>query len=55
MEYNLDYKTAADKTGLLPILDQSAPTNVTKQVQQFPIVLVTGALHIHYRSKVLGR
>ncbi|RXN28068.1 integrin alpha-V [Labeo rohita] len=31
MEYSLDYKTAADKTGLLPILDQSAPTNVTKQ------------------------
>uniref|UniRef100_A0A672NER8 Uncharacterized protein n=1 Tax=Sinocyclocheilus grahami TaxID=75366 RepID=A0A672NER8_SINGR len=31
MEYSLDYKTAADKTGLLPILDQSTPTNVTKQ------------------------
>ena len=32
MEYRLDYKTAADKTGLLPILDQSTPANVTKQV-----------------------
>nr|XP_055070850.1 integrin alpha-V isoform X1 [Misgurnus anguillicaudatus] len=31
MEYSLDYKTAADKTGLLPIIDQSTPTNVTKQ------------------------
>ncbi|XP_012689484.1 integrin alpha-V [Clupea harengus] len=31
MEYRLDYKTAADKTGLLPILDQSTPANVTKQ------------------------
>ncbi|KAA0715917.1 Integrin alpha-V [Triplophysa tibetana] len=31
MEYSLDYKTAADKTGLLPILDQSNPTNITKQ------------------------
>ncbi|XP_051998228.1 integrin alpha-V-like [Xyrauchen texanus] len=31
MEYSLDYKTAADKTGLLPILDQSTPTNITKQ------------------------
>lgn len=35
MEYSLDYKTAADKTGLLPILDQSTPTNITKQVQRF--------------------
>uniref|UniRef100_A0A8C1QCS3 Integrin, alpha V n=1 Tax=Cyprinus carpio TaxID=7962 RepID=A0A8C1QCS3_CYPCA len=31
MEYSLNYKAAADKTGLLPILDQSTPTNVTKQ------------------------
>ncbi|XP_063069113.1 integrin alpha-V [Engraulis encrasicolus] len=31
MEYRLDYRTAADKTGLLPILDQSTPANVTKQ------------------------
>uniref|UniRef100_A0A9J7X7S2 Integrin, alpha V n=1 Tax=Cyprinus carpio carpio TaxID=630221 RepID=A0A9J7X7S2_CYPCA len=27
MEYSLNYKAAADKTGLLPILDQSTPTN----------------------------
>ncbi len=32
MEYSLDYQLAADKTGLLPILDMSAPSNVTKQV-----------------------
>ncbi|XP_070770162.1 integrin alpha-V isoform X2 [Enoplosus armatus] len=31
MEYSLDYQRAADQTGLLPILDMSAPTNVTKQ------------------------
>ncbi|XP_072253513.1 integrin alpha-V [Leuresthes tenuis] len=31
MEYSLDYKLAADKTGLLPILDVSAPPDVTKQ------------------------
>uniref|UniRef100_A0A8C9W7D8 Integrin, alpha V n=1 Tax=Scleropages formosus TaxID=113540 RepID=A0A8C9W7D8_SCLFO len=31
MEYSLNYEMAADKTGLLPILDQSAPANVTKQ------------------------
>ncbi|XP_056145059.1 integrin alpha-V [Lampris incognitus] len=31
MEYSLDYKLAADKTGLLPILDMTAPSNVTKQ------------------------
>ncbi|KAF3694346.1 Integrin alpha-V Vitronectin receptor subunit alpha [Channa argus] len=31
MEYSLDYQQAADKTGLLPILDMSAPSNVTKQ------------------------
>ncbi|XP_041857614.1 integrin alpha-V [Melanotaenia boesemani] len=31
MEYNLDYKKAADQTGLQPILDMSAPSNVTKQ------------------------
>ncbi|XP_028248840.1 integrin alpha-V [Parambassis ranga] len=31
MEYNLDYQLAADKTGLLPIIDMSAPSNVTKQ------------------------
>uniref|UniRef100_A0A8C9QZ86 Integrin, alpha V n=1 Tax=Scleropages formosus TaxID=113540 RepID=A0A8C9QZ86_SCLFO len=31
MEYSLDYKTAADKTGLLPILDQFTPANVSKQ------------------------
>uniref|UniRef100_A0A8P4GEC6 Integrin alpha-V n=1 Tax=Dicentrarchus labrax TaxID=13489 RepID=A0A8P4GEC6_DICLA len=31
MEYNLDYKLAADQTGLLPIVDMSTPTNVTKQ------------------------
>lgn len=32
MEYSLDYQQAADPTGLLPILDVSAPSNVTKQV-----------------------
>ncbi|XP_061735557.1 integrin alpha-V [Nerophis ophidion] len=31
MEYSLDYQLAADKNGLLPILDMSAPPNVTKQ------------------------
>ncbi|KAL0985610.1 hypothetical protein UPYG_G00159420 [Umbra pygmaea] len=31
MEYRLDYQQAADKTGLLPILDHSVPTNVSKQ------------------------
>ncbi|XP_054470856.1 integrin alpha-V [Anoplopoma fimbria] len=30
MEYSLDYQQAADTTGLLPILDMSAPSNVTK-------------------------
>ncbi|XP_013875215.1 integrin alpha-V [Austrofundulus limnaeus] len=31
MEYSLDYQLAADKTGLKPILDVAAPSNVTKQ------------------------
>ncbi|KAJ8416911.1 hypothetical protein AAFF_G00327890 [Aldrovandia affinis] len=31
MEYSLDYKTAADKTGLLPILDQFSPADISKQ------------------------
>ncbi|KAI1898176.1 hypothetical protein AGOR_G00069650 [Albula goreensis] len=31
MEYSLDFKTAADKTGLLPILNQFAPANISKQ------------------------
>lgn len=31
MEYSLDYQSATDKTGLKPILDQSAPANLTKQ------------------------
>ncbi|XP_059198373.1 integrin alpha-V [Centropristis striata] len=31
MEYSLDYQRAADPTGLLPIIDVSAPSNVTKQ------------------------
>ncbi|KAI4899618.1 hypothetical protein NFI96_019632 [Prochilodus magdalenae] len=31
MEYSLDYDSAADKTGLRPILDQSTPANLTKQ------------------------
>ncbi|XP_061579294.1 integrin alpha-V isoform X2 [Cololabis saira] len=31
MEYNLDYQRAADSTGLLPILDMSTPSNITKQ------------------------
>ncbi|XP_054642712.1 integrin alpha-V [Dunckerocampus dactyliophorus] len=31
MEYSLDYQLAADKNGLLPILDVSAPPNITKQ------------------------
>ncbi|XP_041923387.1 integrin alpha-V [Alosa sapidissima] len=43
MEYRLDYKTAADKTGLLPILDQSTPANVTKQAH---ILLDCGADNI---------
>lgn len=31
MEYSLDYQKASDSTGLLPILDMSAPSNITKQ------------------------
>ncbi|KAJ8282403.1 hypothetical protein COCON_G00049220 [Conger conger] len=31
MEYSLDYKTAADKTGLLPIMNQFTPANISKQ------------------------
>ncbi|KAM3862235.1 integrin alpha-V [Diretmus argenteus] len=31
MEYSLDYQLAADRTGLLPILDMTAPSNITKQ------------------------
>uniref|UniRef100_A0A3Q0RF59 Integrin, alpha V n=1 Tax=Amphilophus citrinellus TaxID=61819 RepID=A0A3Q0RF59_AMPCI len=31
MEYNMDYQQAADKTGLLPIVDTSSPSNITKQ------------------------
>uniref|UniRef100_A0A8B9R7B3 Integrin, alpha V n=1 Tax=Astyanax mexicanus TaxID=7994 RepID=A0A8B9R7B3_ASTMX len=31
MEYSLDYQSAADKSGLKPILDQSTPANLTKQ------------------------
>lgn len=34
MEYSLDYKLAADQTGLQPIVDMSAPSNVTKQVTE---------------------
>lgn len=32
MEYQLDYQQAADPTGLKPVLDTAAPSNVTKQV-----------------------
>lgn len=32
MEYSLDYQLAADPTGLLPIVDRVAPSNITKQV-----------------------
>lgn len=32
MEYHLDYQQAADKTGLKPVIDTAAPSNVTKQV-----------------------
>lgn len=32
MEYSLDYQLAADRTGLLPILDMTAPSDITKQV-----------------------
>ncbi|XP_070693761.1 integrin alpha-V [Pempheris klunzingeri] len=31
MEYSLDYQQAADQTGLQPIVDMSAPSNITKQ------------------------
>lgn len=31
LEYRLDLRSAADKTGLQPILDQATPTNVSKQ------------------------
>lgn len=36
MEYSLDYMLAADSTGLLPILDMKAPSNLTKQVTLLP-------------------
>ncbi|KAM4697382.1 integrin alpha-V [Rhinophrynus dorsalis] len=32
MDYQMDYKSAADSSGLLPILNQFSPTNITKQV-----------------------
>lgn len=32
MEYSLDYQQAADRSGLMPIIDTAAPSNVTKQV-----------------------
>lgn len=32
MEYRLDYQQAADRSGLMPIIDTAAPSNVTKQV-----------------------
>lgn len=32
MEYHLDYQQAADRTGLKPVLDTAAPSNVSKQV-----------------------
>uniref|UniRef100_A0A8C7N1E8 Integrin, alpha V n=1 Tax=Oncorhynchus kisutch TaxID=8019 RepID=A0A8C7N1E8_ONCKI len=31
MEFSLDYQQAADKTGLLPILEQTTTTNISKQ------------------------
>ncbi|KAJ8255375.1 hypothetical protein GJAV_G00204190 [Gymnothorax javanicus] len=31
MEYSLDYKDAADKTGLLPVLNQNSPPSISKQ------------------------
>lgn len=37
MEYKLDYQLAADQTGLLPIIDMSAPSNVTKQVTHLSV------------------
>ena len=37
MEFSLDYKLAADSTGLLPILDMKAPSNLTKQVWPHPL------------------
>lgn len=33
MEYRLDYQQAADSSGLMPIIDTAAPSNVTKQVR----------------------
>ncbi|MEQ2218767.1 hypothetical protein XENOCAPTIV_007872, partial [Xenoophorus captivus] len=33
MNYSLDYQLAADETGLLPIVNIWAPTDITKQVQ----------------------
>ena len=35
MEYWLDYRTAADATGLQPILNQFTPANVSRQVLYF--------------------
>jgi len=40
MEYSLDYQQAADATGLLPILDMSAPANVTKQVTHLVLTVL---------------
>lgn len=54
MEYSLDYQQAADKSGLLPILDMLAPSNVTKQVEP-PTVLKNSftLLTVSTRSLVL--
>ncbi|KAJ0005839.1 hypothetical protein NQD34_015733 [Periophthalmus magnuspinnatus] len=43
LEYSLDYLSAADSTGLLPIVDMSAPSNITKQAH---ILLDCGADNI---------
>lgn len=36
MEYRLDQRTAADNTGLQPILNQFTPANVSRQVITLP-------------------
>jgi intercellular adhesion molecule 4 len=38
MEYRLDQRTAADATGLQPILNQFTPANVSRQVMHAKVI-----------------
>lgn len=40
MEFSLDLQRAADVTGLQPLIDPSAPSNLTKQVSVCPSIYV---------------